>query len=107
MPTFQNVPIGFRNQAFIVVSQEEIEYQTGHIGEDLSFEDCLPWEELSNLATNCHYKCLPVIWQGLYEELPDRPRCQNGSNHYCISNVIWQVQVLIYLLHLFSRKMNP
>ena len=98
MPSFQNVPIGFRNQAFIVVSQEEIEYQTGHVGEDLSFEDCLPWEELSNLATNCHYNCLPVIAQGFYEELPDRPRCQNGSHHNCISNVLWQVQALTYTL---------
>ena len=91
MPSFQNVPIGFRNQAFIVVSQEEIEYQTGHIGEDLSFKDCLPWIELSNLARHCHYKCPPVIAQGFYEELPDRPRCQNESHHNCISNVLWQV----------------
>ena len=91
MPTLHNVPIGFANQAFIIVSQEEIEYQDGNVQEDFKFEDCFPWEELSNLAINCNYKCLPVIVQMYYEEQPDRPRRHNGIDHNCMSNVIWQV----------------
>ena len=104
MPIFHNIPIGFGNIASVVVSQEEFNYQSGNPKEDIGFQDCLPWEELSNLARHCHYKCLPVIAQGFYEELPDRPRCQNGSHHNCISNVLWQVQVPIYLLQLIYEK---
>ena len=95
MPSLHNVPIGFSNQAFIVVSQEEIVYQDGNDLEDLKFEDCLSWEELSTLATNCPYKCIPVISQSYYEGQLDRPRCKNGSDQSCMSNVLWQVFVLI------------
>ena len=96
MPTLHNVPIGFANQAFIIVSQEEIEYQDGNVQEYFKFEDCFSWEELSNLATNCPYKCIPVISQSYYESQPDRPRCQNGSDQSCMSNVLWQVPICIY-----------
>ena len=94
MPSLYNVPIGFSNQAFIVVSQEEIVYQDGNDLEDLKFEDCLSWEELSTLATNCPYKCIPVISQSYYEGQLDRPRCKNGSDKRCISNALRQVFVL-------------
>ena len=70
MPTLHNVPIGFANQAFIIVSQEEIEYQDGNVQEDFKFEDCFSCEELSSLAINCDYKRLPVIVQMYYEEQP-------------------------------------
>ena len=106
MPSLHNVPIGFSNQAFIVVSQEEIVYQDGNDLGDLQFEDCLSWEELSNLATNCPYKCIPVISQSYYEGQPDRPRCQNGSDQSCMSNVLWQVFVLILSCsqHICAKK---
>ena len=59
MPTFHNVPIDYGNHAFMVVSQEEIHYQTGNPNQTILFEDCLTWEELSKIATECPYKCLP------------------------------------------------
>ena len=106
MPSLYNVPIGFSNQAFIVVSQEEIVYQDGNDLQDLKFEDCLSWKELSNLAINCPYKCIPVISQSYYEGQLDRPRCQNGSDQSCMSNVLWQVFVFILSCsqHIWAKK---
>ena len=87
MPTLHNIPIGFNNQAFIVVSQEETHYQNGNIQEDLGLSDCLSFKELSNFATDCNYKCLPVIAQCLYENGTDHqmPRCHTGLDHSCMS----------------------
>ena len=59
MPIFHNVPTGIGNRGFIIVSQEEIHYQTGNPNEVVLFEDCLEWEDLSKKANQCSYKCLP------------------------------------------------
>ena len=106
MPALLNVPIGFSNQAFMIVTQEEIEYQDGNLQEDLRFEDCFSWEELSHLAANCPFKCLPVISQSYYEEKSDRPRCHTGFDHNCMSYALWQVHLpnisLKKLIHIFT-----
>ena len=92
MQSLHNVPMGFQNQAFMVVSQEEKSYQKGNAQKDIKFSDCLPWEDLSKLATQCVNKCLPVILQRFYEEESYVPKCHVGIEHQCMSYTMWQVK---------------
>ena len=91
MPLFLDIPIGFQNQAFFVVTQEELHYQNGNTMDDIGFEDCLSWEDLSMLARECSHKCLPVIAQGFYNENLGQPRCHNGIHHHCMWKKLFKV----------------
>ena len=86
MPTLYNVPITFGslNQALIDVNQEEWHYQNGNEKQDLKFEDCVPWTDVTSFASDCSRICLPINAQRLYEENINRPKCQNGSDHICM-----------------------
>ena len=95
VPSFYHVPIGSNDQGFLLVSQEEKLHHEGNILNDVRYEDCLPFEELSK---NCVYKCLPVIAQSFYEESVDRPKCEIGYDHVCMFNGIWQVHIYYYLI---------
>ena len=92
MPIFHNIPIGFGNIASIVVSQEEYNYQNGNPTEDVGFQDCLPWEELTKMSTDCPFKCLPVIAQMFYNDATGVPRCNSGGDHFCMFLNIWKVK---------------
>ena len=92
MPSFHHVPIGNNDQGFLIVSQEETVYHDGNSLDDVRFEDCLPFEELSK---KCIYKCLPVIAQSFYNESIDQPKCEIGSDHNCMFMAIWKVHYLI------------
>ena len=92
MPSFHHVPIGNNDQGFLIVSQEETVYHDGNSLDDVRFEDCLPFEELS---THCIYKCLPVIAQSFYNESIGQPKCEIGSDHNCMFMEIWKVHILI------------
>ena len=92
MPSFHHVPIGNNDQGFLIVSQEETVYHDGNSLDDIRFEDCLPFEELS---THCNYKCLPIIAQMFYKESIDQPKCEIGLDHNCMFMAIWKVHYLI------------
>ena len=85
-PTLHNVPIGFltMNQAFLEVTQEEWLYQNGNDKENTKIEDCLPWEEVLELASQCKNRCLPVNAQYAWRQNVNRPKCHNGSDHICM-----------------------
>ena len=89
MLSFHHVPIGNNNQGFLIVSQEVTVHHDGNSLDDVRFEDCLPFEELSK---HCNYKCLPVVAQSFYEESIDQPKCKNGSDHECMFHEIWKVK---------------
>ena len=94
MPTFHHVPVGRNeNDAFLIVSQEEMLYHDGNSLDDVRFGDCLPFEDLSK---NCVNKCLPVIAQNFYEESVDQPKCEIGSDHFCMFNGLWKVCTFIF-----------
>ena len=88
MQSFHHVPIGNDDAGFLIVSQEVTLYHDGNSLEDVRFEDCLPFEDLSK---NCIHKCLPVNAQSFYEEEVDQPRCDIGFDHFCMFNSIWKV----------------
>ena len=90
MPTFHHVPVGNNeNDAFLIVSQEERLYHDGNSPDDVRFENCLPFEDLSK---NCVHKCLPVVAQSFYEDAVDQPKCEIGSDHFCMfNNGLWKV----------------
>ena len=90
MPTFHNVPVGNNDEGFLIVSQEETLYHDGNSLEDVRFEDCLPFEDLSK---NCVHKCLPVIAQSFYEDAVEQPKCEIGLDHACMFNGIWKVHI--------------
>ena len=92
MPSFHHVPIGNNDQGFLIVSQEETIYHDGNSLEDVRFEDCLPFDELSK---HCIYKCLPVIAQSFYKERIDHPKCEIGSDHDCMFKAIWNVSTYL------------
>ena len=89
MPTLYNVPITFgsSNQAFMKVDQEEWHYQNGNEKQDLKFEDCVQWKDITSFARDCSRICLPIIVQQIYEESVNRPKCQNGTDHICMMNI--------------------
>ena len=92
MPTFHHVPVGNNeNDAFLIVLQEML-YHDGNSPDDVRLEDCLPFEDLSK---NCSHKCLPVIAQSFYEETVDQPKCENGSDHFCMFDGLWKVCTII------------
>ena len=93
-PIYHLVPVTFgaKNVAIFDVEQEEWQYQKGQNSTNVTMEDCLPWKRLSNNATDCSIKCLPVVFQYLWEEKVDRPRCHNNSDHLCMVQTI-QYQV--------------
>ena len=95
MPSFHHVPIGNNDQGFLIVSQEETVYHDGNSLDDVRFEDCLPFEELSKLVKHCTYKCLPVIAQSFYKESIDLPKCEIGSDHDCMFKAIWNVSTYL------------
>ena len=88
-PKFHAVPAEFNtiNQAFVEVEQEEWYFQEGNDKEDLKFEDCWSWEDYAKMASKCRNKCLPVNFQYLWKESVNRPRCNNGSDHFCMVEV--------------------
>ncbi len=85
-PNVYNVPITFgsENQAFIEVNQVEWHYQNGNEKQYLKFEDCVSWENITRMASDCSRICLPINAQSLYEESIRRPKCQSGSDHFCM-----------------------
>ena len=89
-PQFHLVPVvfGAKTEAILNVEQEEWHFQKGNDSTDVTIADCLPWEELSKKATNCSNKCLPVVFQFLWNEAIDRPRCQNVEDHMCMMGTI-------------------
>ena len=86
MPTLSNVPITFgtKNQAWMKVDQEEWHHHNGNEKENLKFEDCVPWTDVTSFASDCSRICLPINLQYLYEDNVDQPKCQNGSDHTCM-----------------------
>ena len=93
MPTFHHVPVGDNGDAFLIVSQGEMFYHDGNSLDYVRFEDCLAFEDLSK---NCSHKCLPVIAQSFYEETVDQPKCENGSDHFCMFDGLWKVCTIIF-----------
>ena len=95
MPTFHHVPIGNNeNDVFLIVSQEEMFYYDGNSLDDVRFGDCLPFEDLSKY---CVHQCLPVIAQSFYEESVDQPKCEIGSDHFCMFSGLWKVCTFIFI----------
>ena len=88
-PTLYDVPITFgsRNQALIEVNQEEWHYQSGNEKQGLRFEDCFLWKDQLRISSDCSRICLPINMQYLYEENVNRPKCQNGSDHICMTKI--------------------
>ena len=93
-PTMHNVPIGFGNIGFIVVEREEWIYRNGNINSDLRYSDCLPWEKVLELATQCPHKCLPVVLQSAYKDLLNLPKCHSVVDHQCMFNIGYEVKIM-------------
>ena len=93
MPTLSNVPITFgtKNQAWMKVDQEEWHHHNGNEKENLKFEDCVPWTDVTSFASDCSRICLPIILQQIYEENINQPKCHNGSDHICMWKLFEQV----------------
>ena len=92
VPVFHLVPVTFeaKNVALVDVAQEEWHYQKGNDSTNITMEECLPWESISKKAKDCSTKCLPVVFQHLWEDKNDRLRCHNKSDHFCMVQTIEQ-----------------
>ena len=99
LPPFHNVPVknGTKTLAELSVEQEEWHYFNGNDKTDVTMENCYPWEELSRKAIDCPNKCLPVIFQYLWKEKFNRPRCLNGTDHMCMKeNIVKKVRKIYF-----------
>ena len=96
-PTLYNVPITFgsKNQAIIEVNQDEWYYQNGNEKQDLKFEDCVPWKDKTGMVSDCPRICLPINVQYVFEEIDNRPKCQNGSDHICMMKIFMNMVTTI------------
>ena len=69
--------------AMIGVKQEEFIHLNGNENDLVEFEDCLPWQDVTN-GINCSKICMPVIFHALFGQEDNRPKCHVPSEHNCM-----------------------
>ena len=82
-----DVPTPDKNKtyaAIISMKQEEYSHQNGNPKDVVKFEDCLSWQELTS-SIDCSNKCLPVIFQSLFGQRNDFPKCHDPMKHQCMT----------------------
>ena len=86
---FHYVPIEHDSMTtvFLGVKQERSIFLRGNNKDDLTLEDCLPWDKFVHLGDGnvCAKICVPVFLQLHYNVTIGRPKCHNAFEHNCMA----------------------